>query len=60
MRKIARWYNVEIIYDPIAVQKMEIGGFISRKNDLATVLKFIESTGQVRFAVEGRRVLVKN
>lgn len=60
MRKIARWYNVEIVYDPVAVQKMEIGGFISRKNDLATVLKFIESTGQVRFAVEGRRVLVKN
>ncbi|MDR6784626.1 transmembrane sensor [Pedobacter africanus] len=60
MRKIARWYNVEIIYDPVAVQKMEIGGFVSRKNDLATVLKFIESTGQVRFAVEGRRVLVKN
>ncbi|MNL03612.1 fec operon regulator FecR [compost metagenome] len=60
MRKIARWYNVEIVYDPVAVQKMEIGGFISRKNDLATVLKFIESTGQVRFAVEGRRVLVRN
>lgn len=60
MRKIARWYNVEIVYDPLAVQKMEIGGFISRKNDLATVLKFIESTGQVRFDVEGRRVLVRN
>lgn len=59
MRKIARWYNVEIIYDPVAVQEMEIGGFISRKNDLSTVLKFIESTGQVRFTVEGRRVLVR-
>jgi transmembrane sensor len=60
MRKIARWYNVEIIYDPIAVQKIEIGGFTSRKNDLSTVLKFIESTGQVKFILEGRRVLVRN
>ncbi|MDR6784497.1 transmembrane sensor [Pedobacter africanus] len=60
MRKIARWYNVEIIYDPAATKKMEIGGFISRKNNLSVVLKFIESTGQVRFTVEGRRVLVKN
>lgn len=59
MRKIARWYDVEIIYDHVAVHELEIGGFISRKNDLFAVLKFIESTGQVRFAVEGRRVLVR-
>lgn len=59
MRKIARWYNVEIVYDHLAVHELEIGGFISRKNDLFTVLKFIESTGQVRFVVEGRRVLVR-
>lgn len=60
MRKIARWYNVEIIYDPVAAQKMEIGGFISRKNELSEVLKFIESTEQVKFTIEGRRVLVRN
>lgn len=59
MRKIARWYDVEIIYDRVNVHELEIGGFISRKNDLFAVLKFIESTGQVRFTVEGRRVLVR-
>lgn len=59
MRKIARWYDVEIVYDHVDVHELEIGGFISRKNDLFAVLKFIESTGQVRFAVEGRRVVVR-
>ncbi|KLT67068.1 FecR family protein [Pedobacter sp. BMA] len=60
MRRIGRWYQVEIIYDPHFSKDVEIGGFISRTNSLATVLKFIESTGKVHFKIEGRRVFVTN
>lgn len=60
MRKIARWYDVQIIYDSATLKDSEIGGFISRKNSLSAVLKFIESTGKVHFKIEGRRVFVTN
>lgn len=58
MRKIARWYNVEIIYDNDLPDDIEPGGWISRKNNLSVVLKRIESTGQVHFKIEGRRIRV--
>jgi len=58
MRRIARWYNVEIIYDASAPEDLELGGWVSRAKNLDAVLKVIESTGKVHFKVEGRRVTV--
>ncbi|MCD0486832.1 FecR domain-containing protein [Pedobacter sp. MC2016-14] len=58
MRKIARWYDVEVIYDASAPLGMEPRGWISRKNKLSAVLSRIESTGKVHFKIEGRRVTV--
>ena len=58
MRKIARWYDVEIIYDESAPSDMEPRGWISRDNKLSAVLSRIESTGKVHFKIEGRRVTV--
>ena len=58
MRKIERWYNVEMIYDQSVPDDIESGGWISRKRKLSAVLRLIESTGQVRFRVEGRKVYV--
>ncbi len=58
MRKIARWYNVELIYDADVPSTLESGGWISRKNKLSTVLKSIEKTGQVHFKIEGRKIYI--
>ncbi|MCJ0741191.1 FecR family protein [Pedobacter montanisoli] len=58
MREIARWYNVEVVYDPSISDELETGGWISRSNKLSTVLKLIESSGQVRFKIEGKKVYV--
>ncbi|WP_316811279.1 FecR family protein [Pedobacter heparinus] len=58
MRKIARWYNVEIIYDDDLPESLEPGGWISRKNNISVVLKRIEASGQVHFKIEGRRIRV--
>ncbi|MDQ0966734.1 transmembrane sensor [Flavobacterium sp. W4I14] len=60
MRKIARWYNVDVVYEP----GLKIGttpileGLVSRKSKLSEVLKWIETVGGVRFKIEGRRVTV--
>lgn len=58
MRKIARWYNVEVIYDPSVPNGIETGGWISRKNKLSAVLKAIALSKQVKFRIQGRKVYV--
>lgn len=60
MRKIARWYDVEIVYE--AGEKTSstliLDGLLSRKSKLSEVLKWIETVGGIRFKIEGRRVTV--
>lgn len=58
MRKIERWYDVEVVYDRPTIPEMEPGGWISRKSPISAVLKGIESTGKVHFKIEGRRITV--
>jgi len=58
MRKIARWYDIEVIYDPSFPEGIESGGWVSRNNKLSVVLKLIEAGGQVHFKVEGKKVYV--
>lgn len=56
MRKIARWYDVEIVYDASVPENIELAGWISRKGSLSTVLERIAQAGKLHFKVEGRRV----
>ena len=58
MRKISRWYDVEIIYNSSVPDDMEIGGWISRNEKLSSVLKSIESAGLVHFKIDGRKIYV--
>lgn len=57
MRKIARWYDVEIIFKD-DIQAEEFGGKISRYERIQDVLKPLELTGSVHFKIEGRRIIV--
>ncbi|MBB5440061.1 ferric-dicitrate binding protein FerR (iron transport regulator) [Pedobacter sp. AK017] len=56
MRKIARWYNVEVIYSGSVPDNLEAGGWIQRSRNLSDVLKAIEAAGQVHFNIEGRKL----
>jgi len=56
--KISRWYNVEVIYDLRTNQEQSFSGEVSRSTNLNTLLKVIESTGNVHFKLEGRRLNV--
>jgi len=57
MRKISRWYNVEISY-PSHLANLEFTGSISRSKNITQVLKIMELTGMVNFKIEGRRITV--
>ena len=58
MRKIARWYNVEVVYDVSVPANIDLGGWISRKNNISKVLELIESAANVNIKLEGRRITV--
>lgn len=60
MRKIARWYNVEVVYDANISDGIEAGGWISRDKKLSEILKSIEAVGQVHFTIQGRKIIVHN
>lgn len=57
MRMISRWYNVEVEYVG-AIPENKFGGAISKFENISEVLKSLESTGRVKFRIEGRRLLV--
>ncbi|TDQ72248.1 FecR family protein [Sphingobacterium yanglingense] len=59
MRQLARWYDVEIAYASTAPVHLKIGGSISRKNSLSSVLKAMESTNSIAFEFDGKTILVK-
>lgn len=58
MRKIARWYNVEVVYASNVPENFRFGGFLSRSRNLSEVLRLMEKTGTVHFQIEGRKVHV--
>src|SRR5690606_12944273 len=57
MRKIQRWYNIEVRYEGIPVTE-RYSGIIPRFEDLSKVLAMLEKTKTVHFKIEERRVTV--
>ncbi|HEX8608454.1 MAG TPA: FecR domain-containing protein [Pedobacter sp.] len=57
LNQVSRWYNVEII-DKGNHDGLKLSGIVSRSKSLSTVLKSLESTADVKFKIEGRKVTV--
>lgn len=57
MRKIARWYDVDVSYSG-KIPEIEFGGNISRSTDISEVLNALELTNSIHFKIEGRRITV--
>jgi transmembrane sensor len=57
MKKVARWYDVEIEYRG-SVNEKKLGGSVSRFEKITDLLSTIELTESVHFKIEGRRVIV--
>lgn len=57
MRKIARWYDVEVEYRG-DIKRKAFGGTISKFENVSEVLKTMELTGTIQFKIEGRRIIV--
>lgn len=57
MRKLSRWYNVEVSYVG-EIPEVGFGGNISTSKDITEVLDVLQLTNAVHFKVEGRRITV--
>ena len=55
MRKIARWYNVEVEYHGNMKRKF-FSGTISRYGDVQDVLHLLQTTGTATFTVKDRKI----
>jgi len=59
MRKIARWYDVEIEFVG-KLKNIKFNGVISRSKSLKNTLKVMEATENFSFKLEGRKLIIKN
>ncbi|SKB86955.1 FecR family protein [Daejeonella lutea] len=64
MRKISRWYGVEVVYQDRDIEE-KFGGTVSRFENVSQVLKILEVTGTIHFKIvqgddsgKGRRIIV--
>lgn len=57
MRQISRWYDVDIVYAQMPGNE-KFGGRISRKENLSTILKALESE-ELQFRLEGKKLIIQ-
>lgn len=57
MRKVARWYDVEVSYQG-APADLTFTGVVSRAKNISAVLNALDKTGKIHFKVEGKKVTV--
>lgn len=59
MRMIARWYNLEVVYEG-NIPTGTFWGSVSRFENVSKALVPLEATGNVHFKIEGRKIYVSN
>lgn len=57
LKKIARWYDVEVICPP-EMEHMIFSGSVSRDKSITQALRIMELTQTVHFKIDGRRITV--
>jgi len=58
MKRVARWYDVKIIYQNIMTKHELFSGRVSRAENVSEVLKMLSLTGAAKFTIEGRDIIV--
>ena len=58
MATIGRWYDVDITFSQDVPKEVKLWGYVSRSNDLISVLRQLERTNQIKFKIKGRKIIV--
>jgi transmembrane sensor len=59
LRKISRWYDVQIEYKEDPNNMPTFTGSVSRFDNVSAVLKMLEETSDVKFIIEGKTIKVE-
>jgi transmembrane sensor len=57
MRKLSRWYDIEVNYNGDC-SHLSFYGVLSRSKNISSVLKLMENAGNVKFKIEGKKITV--
>lgn len=57
MRQVARWYDVDVVYQG-NMQDQVYGGRMSRYKNISGLLSKLELTGTIHFKTEGKKIIV--
>jgi transmembrane sensor len=58
MRKVSRWYDVDVIYTDNSLKTQVFAGTVSRFKTVSEVLRKMEFANTVHFKIEGHKVIV--
>jgi transmembrane sensor len=58
MRRVSRWYDVKVVYEDNQIKPITFSGSLPRFSSLSKVLEKLEGSGDVRFKIDGKRIIV--
>lgn len=60
MRSVARWYDVDVVFENEALKEETFGAVTTRFANISTLLNIMEQTGDVQFRVAGRTIYISS
>lgn len=60
MKKVSRWYDVEVEFQEPGIKELEFGGIVSRSEKLSKVLRMLELSTSMSFKLEDNKVIIKH
>jgi ferric-dicitrate binding protein FerR (iron transport regulator) len=60
MRKVSRWYNVEVVYRNDAARSMVFSGTVSKYKNVSQVIRILELTNAVHFKIDKNKIVINN
>ncbi|WP_285060080.1 FecR family protein [Pedobacter ginsengisoli] len=58
MKRVARWYDVEVIYENDQTKRVTYYGTVSRFENISKVLSKLQATSNVKFKIESKKIYI--
>ena len=58
MRKVARWYNVEVEYQGVSGEDQTFTGYVTRTENVSIVLDALSKISDLKFKIVGKKIIV--
>ncbi|WP_298780004.1 FecR family protein [uncultured Polaribacter sp.] len=59
MKTLARWYDVNVVYENVEKRNVIFSGFLNRKDNINELLDYLEKTGEIDFEISDKEIKIK-